>query len=64
MNDNEHKTLKASNDNAGGACETKLSPALLRLARTMGQQAAREWLDSLKAANDNQRSAKKPKREP
>lgn len=57
MNDNKKNTLQAANDNGEGT-QTAPHPMMLKLAHLMGQQAAREWLDSFEAANDNKRVSK------
>lgn len=41
----------AANDNGGTA--GRLDPHLLTIARALGRQIAREWFQSLQAANDN-----------
>ena len=45
--------LRAVNDN-GDSQQTTIDPRLLTVARAIGKQMAREHLNSLKPANDNE----------
>ncbi len=43
----------AGQDGAGGGAEARIDAAVMRLARLIGRQIAREEFDGLTAANDN-----------
>jgi hypothetical protein len=46
-------SLEAGNDNGDATAGGSIDPRILTIARAIGQQIAREQLDSLQAANDN-----------
>ncbi len=50
----------AANDNPGsrGGPETRIDAAVMRLARLLGRQIAREQFEATRAANDNAPSEK------
>jgi hypothetical protein len=43
----------AANDNGNGEARPRIDAALLRIARLIGRQMAREEFERLSAANDN-----------
>ena len=43
----------AANDNGDGEARVRIDAAILRIARLIGRQMAREAFERLKAANDN-----------
>jgi hypothetical protein len=43
----------AANDNGNGEARPLIDAAILRIARLIGRQVAREEFERLKAANDN-----------
>ena len=43
----------AANDNGGGGAQPRIDAAVLRIARLIGRQMAREEFERLSAANDN-----------
>jgi hypothetical protein len=43
----------AANDNGNGEAQPRIDAAVLRIARLIGRQMAREAFDRLSAANDN-----------
>ena len=43
----------AANDNGNGEARPRIDAALLRIARLIGRQMAREEFERLRAANDN-----------
>jgi hypothetical protein len=43
----------AANDNGDGGISPRIDAAVLRIARLIGRQMAREEFERLKAANDN-----------
>jgi hypothetical protein len=43
----------AANDNGNGKAQPRIDAAVLRIARLIGRQMAREAFDRLSAANDN-----------
>jgi hypothetical protein len=45
--------LLAANDNGNGEARPRIDAAVLRIARLIGRQMAREAFDRLSAANDN-----------
>ncbi|WP_341021692.1 hypothetical protein [Brevundimonas diminuta] len=47
-------TLEAANDNAPAAGGEKVDAAVMRLARMLGRQIAREQVEAINAANDNE----------
>jgi len=47
-----NSSLKPANDN-GDATVASIDPRILSIARAIGQQIAREQIDSQKAVNDN-----------
>jgi hypothetical protein len=43
----------AANDNGNGGAQPRIDAAILRIARLIGRQMAREEFERLTAANDN-----------
>lgn len=46
---------RSANDNKGAA-EAGIDPRIVTIARAIGRQIAREQLDALRAANENERA--------
>jgi hypothetical protein len=55
--DPQERPQSASNDN--GAQGAPIDPRILLIARALGRQIAREYLKSLRAANDNDPAKKR-----
>ena len=49
--------LEAANDNAPAVSIEKIDAAVMRLARLLGRQIAREQVEAMTAANDNDPSS-------
>ncbi len=49
----DDKEPAAANDNGGGGARPRIDAAVLRIARLIGRQMAREEFERLSAANDN-----------
>jgi len=52
-------TLEAANDNTPAVSVEKVDAAVLRLARLLGRQIARDQVEAINAANDNERDDKR-----
>jgi len=49
----ENEQPPAANDNGNGEARPRIDAAVLRIARLIGRQMAREEFERLRAANDN-----------